>query len=192
MDLPLPFLQRETDLTQSASPILAGSVSFSLVLASVCRSRPTSFLYRLIPRPKVRETHQYHLRASRRLRASCVYLLSRLYTFNRSLHTSSTRFGVFWAFFSNTSRITTASLSILYMILHARSPSGILSSWHAGPIPRIGRDPGKPIFSPRCRRLNRNPASSRAAAEKGGDFTSPWSHTNGLSFGLMEFRICQI
>ena len=40
--------------------------------------------------------------------------------------------------------------------------------------------------SPRWRARNWNPASRRAAREKGGVFTSPWSQTNGLSFGLTQ------
>src|SRR3990172_1243139 len=39
------------------------------------------------------------------------------------------------------------------------------------------------IESPRWSARRRNPASRRAAREKGGVFTLPWSQTNGLSFG---------
>ena len=41
-----------------------------------------------------------------------------------------------------------------------------------------------PTGQDNCRSIK--PASRRAAVEKGGVLTTPWSHTKGLSFGLIE------
>lgn len=65
------------------------------------------------------------------------------------------------------------------------------SSWHRTPIVGIGRECGIDSDSPRCNLRNKNPASSLAAAEKGGDLTSPCSHANGLCLGLTTNRVCQ-
>jgi len=45
--------------------------------------------------------------------------------------------------------------------------------------------------SPRCSLRSRNLASTLAAAENGGDLTSPCSHANGLCFGLTTDSVCQ-
>jgi hypothetical protein len=46
---------------------------------------------------------------------------------------------------------------------------------------RIGREWGIPRLSPRWSRRRRKPASILASLENGGVFTSPRSHTSGLS-----------
>ena len=48
------------------------------------------------------------------------------------------------------------------------------------PIVGIGRECGSDNLSPLCSLRRRKPASRRAAVEKGGVLTSPWSHTSGL------------
>jgi len=55
----------------------------------------------------------------------------------------------------------------------------------------IGRECGMGSKSPRCSLRSRNLASTLAAAENGGDFTSLCSHANGLCFGLTKGSICQ-
>ena len=94
-------------------------------------------------------------------------------------------------FFAKMAKIKIASLSMRYTIRHVRPSSLILSSWHRDAIEVIGRDCGMLSFSPPCRRLRRKPASIRAALEKGGVLTSPWSHERGLSLGLTKHSVCQ-
>jgi hypothetical protein len=65
------------------------------------------------------------------------------------------------------------------------------SSWHLDPMLGIGRERGIESRSPRCSLRSKNPASSRAAAEKGGDLTSPCNHASGLCFALRSDSICQ-
>src|ERR1041384_4610228 len=45
----------------------------------------------------------------------------------------------------------------------------------------IGRECGRLRRSPSWRRRSKTPASTRAAAEKGGVLISPWSQTSGFS-----------
>jgi hypothetical protein len=45
----------------------------------------------------------------------------------------------------------------------------------------MGRECGSDSCSPRCNRLSKTPASTRAPKLKGGVFTSPRSQTRGLS-----------
>jgi hypothetical protein len=52
----------------------------------------------------------------------------------------------------------------------------------------IGRECGKATNLPSCKRLNRNPASSRAASEKGGVFTFPCIQTMTFD-AITEFYI---
>lgn len=58
----------------------------------------------------------------------------------------------------------------------------------------IGRDKDSPL----CNSRSKNPASIRASLEKGGVFTTLWSHTRGLSFGLIpgyymsKMTYCQV
>src|SRR5437016_6156485 len=67
----------------------------------------------------------------------------------------------------------------------------IRSSWHRLPIDGIGREWGIDRGSPFCSRLNRIPAATRACFENGGVFTSPCSHTSGLSFPATFIRTYQ-
>ena len=69
------------------------------------------------------------------------------------------------------------------MIRQLALASGIRSSAHRGPTDGIGRACGIPSEVPCCRRRNKSPASSRAAAENGGVLISPWSQASGLSGG---------
>ena len=82
--------------------------------------------------------------------------------------------GVAEVFLLKTSPITMTSASIRYTILHVT------------PASDMGRDCGIPSRWPCGNRRSRNPASSRASRENGGVFTSPWSQTRGLSFGLFR------
>lgn len=93
--------------------------------------------------------------------------------------------GVCWVFFSNTSRMTTASVSALYVMRNVPASSLIRNSWHRGQTTGIGRECGSPRDSPCCNNLSKYPASRRAAWENGGVLISPRSQTSGLS--LLDF-----
>jgi hypothetical protein len=55
----------------------------------------------------------------------------------------------------------------------------------------IGRECGIESSSPPCNLRNRNPASTFAAVEKGGVYTSTCSQASGLCFGLTVDSVCQ-
>jgi len=88
--------------------------------------------------------------------------------------------------------MTIASVSIRYIIRQMLSSSLIRNSWQRAPKLGIGLECGSAIFSPFYNRLSSSPASNLASFEKGGVFTSPCSHTKGLSFGLMGLILCHI
>src|ERR1051326_6889931 len=75
-----------------------------------------------------------------------------------------------------------------YTIRQVLLSSWIRSSWHLFPIEGIGRECGRDNLSPACKRRKRNPASILASLEKGGVFTSPWSHTSGLSVLFIQYK----
>ena len=92
--------------------------------------------------------------------------------------------GVCSVFLAKTAKIKIASASIRYINRQVSPWSLTRSSWQPDAIEVMGRDWGNPRFSPCCKRLSRKPVSSRAAFEKGGVLTCPWSHERGLSLGL--------
>ena len=94
--------------------------------------------------------------------------------------------GVWGVFLLKTPAITMASASIRYTTRHVAVASTMRSSWQRRAILGIGRECGIPSVTPCCSWRRRMPASSRAAAENGGDFTSPRSQTSGLSPGAMS------
>lgn len=74
---------------------------------------------------------------------------------------------------------------------HVLSWSLTRSSWHRGPIDGKGRECGIDNMSPHCSFRSKNPASSQAARENGGDLTSPWSQMRSLSGAFIGVSICQ-
>jgi hypothetical protein len=69
--------------------------------------------------------------------------------------------------------MTIASVSILYKIRHVKFLSLIRNSWHREPMDGIGLDCGIDSISPSWSFRSKNPASSLAAFENGGDLISP-------------------
>jgi len=187
-----PFLQPGIDLKQSIVPIVPGLGSSSHVLPAMSHSMQASSQYKQTPLLRDLRNHWQCLNATHFAQVSVAYFVSRSYTFSLNLHTSKTRFGVLVDFFLNTSKITIASVSIRYIIRQMLSSSLIRNSWQRAPKPGIGLECGSAIFSPFCNRLSSSPASNLASFVKGGVFTSPCSHTKGLSFGLMRLILCHI
>ncbi len=187
-----PFLLREIDLKQSIVRTGLGSTSSSHALLAMSHSMQVSSQYKQTPLLRGLRNHWQYLHATHFAQVSVAYFVSRSYSFSLNLHTSKTRLGVLVEFFLNTSKITIASASIRYIIRQMLSSSLIRNSWQRAPTLGIGLKCGRPIFSPFCNRLSRSPASNLASFVKGGVFTSPCSHTKGLSFGLMRLILCQI
>lgn len=64
------------------------------------------------------------------------------------------------------------------------------SSWQRAPICGLGRECGRPGFSPCCNRRSSMPASSRASGENGGVLILPAIQTRGLSpISLRRFQV---